>query len=141
MRIMALAATAALLLAAPAATQAPARPQAALDTLAARVGYRYAVVDNHPDCPPAAPGCFLATITLTLPDPLPASLPMDGLSLWFSFANPLLEFAKRANLEARNSQLSAQETLLQLIGGVSKADCQTILGWKHWVASAPCTSV
>jgi hypothetical protein len=30
-----------------------------------------------------------------------------------------------------NGHLSAQETLLQLKGGVSKADRQTILGWKH----------
>ena len=42
-----------------------------------------------------------------------------------------LEVVERANLEALNGHLSAQETLVQLIGGVSKADRQTILGWKH----------
>src|SRR5262249_13524647 len=46
-------------------------------------------------------------------------------------ADPLVEFAARADLEAVNGNPSVQETLSQLIGGVSEADCQALLGWKH----------
>ncbi|QDX27550.1 family 20 glycosylhydrolase [Sphingomonas suaedae] len=74
---------------APAADRADAPSQAALDTLAGTLGYRMAVVDNQPKCPEGVPACFLATITLTLPDTLPSGLPDKGLSLYFSFVNQL----------------------------------------------------
>lgn len=84
---------AALLIVAPvtARSPAPVTGQAMLDSLAAQLGYRYTVVDNHPQCPEAAPGCFLATITLTLPKALPTA--PAGLTLYFSFPNrlPLVE--------------------------------------------------
>lgn len=74
---------------APAAGRGDAPSQAALDTLAGTLGYRMAVVDNQPQCPEGVPACFLATLTLTLPDTLPVGLPDTGLSLYFSFVNQL----------------------------------------------------
>ncbi|MCA1199580.1 carbohydate-binding domain-containing protein [Sphingomonas sp. R647] len=80
----------ALSVAGPAVAQGNAPPQAALDQLAAGLDYRFEVVDNRPVCPEGVANCFLATITLTLPDKLPASLRKGaGLSLYFSFVNPL----------------------------------------------------
>ncbi len=80
----------ALSVAGPAVAQGNAPPQAALDQLAAGLDYRFEVVDNRPACPEGVANCFLATITLTLPDKLPASLRNGAdLSLYFSFVNPL----------------------------------------------------
>lgn len=80
-------------LAAPQALAADISPQASLDRLADTLGYRYQVVDNGPACPTGIEGCFLATITLTIPEKLPDALPTQGLSLYFSFVNrlPLVE--------------------------------------------------
>jgi len=80
-------------LAAPQALAADASSQASLDRLADTLGYRYQVVDNGPACPTGIEGCFLSTITLTIPDKLPDALPRQGLSLYFSFVNrlPLVE--------------------------------------------------
>lgn len=64
--------------------------QAALDQLAAGLDYRFEVVDNRQPCSAGVANCFLATITLTLPETLPESLRKGaGLSLYFSFVNPL----------------------------------------------------
>ncbi|WP_423605117.1 family 20 glycosylhydrolase [Sphingomonas sp. MS122] len=82
------AAVAALVVAVPASGQAEAPSQAALDQLAATLGYRFAVVDNRPQCPAGLDPCFLATITLTVPATAPARLP-DGLALYFSFVDRL----------------------------------------------------
>ncbi|WP_343520242.1 family 20 glycosylhydrolase [Sphingomonas sp.] len=82
------AAVAALVLAAPASAQGAVAPQAALDQLAATLGYRFAVVDNRPQCPAGLEPCFLATITLTVPDSAPSTLP-EGLTLYFSFVDRL----------------------------------------------------
>lgn len=80
----------ALSVAGPAVAQGNAPPQAALDQLAAGLDYRFEVVDNRPTCPQAMANCFLATITLTLPEQLPPSLRKGAdLSLYFSFVNPL----------------------------------------------------
>ena len=88
MRGLGWAAMAALVVAAPAsAGEAPS--QAALDRLADSLGYRFEVVDNGPQCPAQVEGCFLSTITLTVPETLPAGLPEKGLSLYFSFVAPL----------------------------------------------------
>lgn len=80
-------------LAAPQATAAETPSQAALDRLADTLGYRLTMVDNGPECPAGIEGCFLTTITLTLPETLPADMPTKGLSLYFSFVNrlPLVE--------------------------------------------------
>ena len=80
-------------LAAPSALAAEAPSQGALDRLADTLGYRLTMVDNGPACPAGIDGCFLSTITLTLPDTLPADMPTKGLSLYFSFVNwlPLVE--------------------------------------------------
>ena len=80
-------------LAAPSALAAEAPSQGALDRLADTLGYRLTMVDNGPACPAGIDGCFLSTITLTLPDTLPADIPTKGLSLYFSFVNwlPLVE--------------------------------------------------
>lgn len=80
---------AALMVAAPATAQTQVSPQAALDALADSLGYRFEVIDNHPQCPAQIDGCFLSTITLTLPEALPAGLQQEGLSLYFSFVAPL----------------------------------------------------
>lgn len=68
-------------------------PQVSLDRFAETLGYRLETVDNRPSCPVAINGCFLTTITLTIPDAVPATLPIDGLALYFSFVNelPLVE--------------------------------------------------
>ncbi len=83
----------ALMVAAPAAARAEAPGQAALDTLAGSLGYRFEVVDNQPTCPAQSPACFLSTITLTVPTALPAGLSDKGLSLYFSFPTllPMIE--------------------------------------------------
>ncbi|WP_428627800.1 family 20 glycosylhydrolase [Sphingopyxis sp.] len=74
---------------APQASAAETSPQAVLDRFAETIGYRLEVVDNRPICPPGIDACFLSTITLTIPENLPDALPTDGLSLYFSFVNPL----------------------------------------------------
>lgn len=76
-------------LAAPQALAAGTSSQAALDRFADTLGYRVEVVDNRPACPAGIEGCFLSTITLTLPETLPADLPTKGFALTFSFVNPL----------------------------------------------------
>lgn len=80
-------------LAVPQAPAAGTSPQASLDRLADTLGYYYQVVDNGPACPAGIEGCFLSTITLTIPDKLPDALPTQRLSLYFSFVNrlPLVE--------------------------------------------------
>lgn len=67
--------------------------QSALDDLAARLGYRYEVVDNGPECPAGADNCFLATITLDVPEDVPSDFADQGLALYFGFVNrlPLVE--------------------------------------------------
>lgn len=80
---------AAMLVAAPAAARPETPAQVALNTLADTLGYRFAVIDNQPQCPAGQQGCFLSTITLTLPQALPAGLPQKGLSLYFSFPTQL----------------------------------------------------
>jgi|APFEC2959095171_1045051.scaffolds.fasta_scaffold00097_3 hexosaminidase len=79
----------AMMIAAPAAARVEAPAQAALDTLAESLGYRFEVVDNQPTCPEKSPACFLSTITLTVPQALPAGVPGKGLSLYFSFPTQL----------------------------------------------------
>lgn len=75
------------------ALAAEASSQASLDRLADTLGYRLTMIDNRPACPAGIEGCFLSTITLTMPETLPADLPSKGLSLYFSFVNrlPLVE--------------------------------------------------
>src|SRR3546814_5616284 len=79
----------AMVLAAPAARADEAPAQAALDRFADTLGYRFAIVDNHPTCPAGIDGCFLSTITLTMPESIPAALPTQDLSLTFGFVNRL----------------------------------------------------
>ncbi|MBU0823764.1 MAG: carbohydate-binding domain-containing protein [Alphaproteobacteria bacterium] len=79
-----------------AASQAQATevsPQASLDQFADTLGYRLETVDNRPSCPTGIDGCFLTTMTLTIPKTLPDALPTNGLALYFSFVNqlPLVE--------------------------------------------------
>jgi hexosaminidase len=76
-------------LAAPQALAAEAPSQASLDRFADTLGYRLTMVDNRPACPAGIDACFLSTITLTLPETLPADMPTKGLSLYFSFVNRL----------------------------------------------------
>src|SRR3546814_20653388 len=79
----------AMFLAAPAARADEAPAQAALDRFADTFGYRFAIVDNHPTCPAGIDGCFLSTITLTMPESIPAALPTQDLSLTLGFVNRL----------------------------------------------------
>ena len=79
----------AMMVAAPAAARTEVPAQTALDTLADSLGYRFEVVDNQPTCPSQSPACFLSTITLTVPQALPAGVPEKGLSLYFSFPTQL----------------------------------------------------
>ena len=86
-RVMTTAAMAAALPMAPAAFANEAPAQAAFDRFADTLGYRLTMVDNRPACPTGIEACFLSTITLTLPDTVPADL--HSLSLYFSFVNRL----------------------------------------------------
>ncbi|RYD21799.1 MAG: hypothetical protein EOP89_13190 [Lysobacteraceae bacterium] len=61
--------------------------QAALDQLAATLGYRFAVVSNKPVCPGPIKNCFLATLTITTPAKIAQPLPAKGLAIYFSFVN------------------------------------------------------
>src|SRR3546814_10750784 len=95
-------------LAAPQVLAAETGSQASLDRLADTLGYRYTMVDNGPECPAGIDGCFLSTITLTMPENLPPDMPAKGLSLYFSFVNrlPLVEsdvFDERQAVEDRKS--------------------------------------
>lgn len=68
--------------------------QPGLDRLAGEMGYRVEIVDNGPAaCPAGIDGCFLSTVTLTMPATLPAGLKPEALQLYFSFVNrlPLVE--------------------------------------------------
>jgi len=80
-------------LAAPQAMAAESASQPAFDRLADTLGYQLTMVDNRPTCPAGIDACFLSTITLTIPETLPADVPTKGLSLYFSFVNrlPLVE--------------------------------------------------
>ena len=89
MRVAGLIGVAIAALATPQALAAGASSQASLDRLADTLGYRLQVVDNRPACPSGIDACFLSTITLTLPETLPDEGPPKGLSLYFSFVNPL----------------------------------------------------
>lgn len=93
MRVAGWTAMAMAALAAPQALAAEAPSQASLDRLADTLGYRLTMADNRPACPTGIDACFLSTITLTIPETLPADVPTKGLSLYFSFVNrlPLVE--------------------------------------------------
>ncbi len=93
MRVAGWTAMAMAALAAPQALAAEAPSQASLDRLADTLGYQLTMVDNRPACPTGIDACFLSTITLTIPETLPADVPTKGLSLYFSFVNrlPLVE--------------------------------------------------
>ena len=80
-------------LTAPQAQATEVSPQASLDRFAQTLGYRLETLDNRPSCPTGIDGCFLTTMTLTIPETLPDALPTDGLALYFSFVNqlPLVE--------------------------------------------------
>ena len=84
--------TAALPVALVSAAPSPRPTQAALDALAQGLGYRVAILDNHPDrCPGGAASCFRSTITLTMPKTLPPSLASGGFALTYNFVTPLIE--------------------------------------------------
>ncbi len=86
-RAMTITAMAAALLAAVPACAAQPPAQASLDRFADTLGYTLTMVDNGPDCPAGIDGCFLTTITLTVPETVPADL--GQFSLYFSFVNRL----------------------------------------------------
>lgn len=87
------AAMAVALWAAPVAATVETKGQVELNRFADTLGYSYRVIDNRPQCPAGIEGCFLSTITLTLPETLPDVVEVRGLSLYFSFVNrlPLVE--------------------------------------------------
>jgi hexosaminidase len=72
------------------ATPAPIR-QGDLDTLAATMGYRVAILNNHAqDCPGGATQCFVSTITLTMPANLPPALQTGGFDISYNYVRPLI---------------------------------------------------
>lgn len=79
------------------ATTVPRRAppvQADYDALAHDLGFRYAILDNHPEhCPAGTPSCFLATLTFTMPATLPAGIEASDFAIYFSFVRrlPLVE--------------------------------------------------
>jgi hexosaminidase len=92
-RIALLFAAALLPAALPAMTSDPAATvstQPDYDALAREMGVRYEVVDNHPEkCPAGADGCFLSTISFTMPAKLPANVNASDFAIYFSFVNRL----------------------------------------------------
>lgn len=87
------AALAMLFLASPPPARAAGPAQAALDQLAATLGYRFTIVSNRPVCPAKIRNCFLATLTITTPARITQPLPTKGLAIYFSFVSrlPLVE--------------------------------------------------
>lgn len=80
---------------------ATAATQADLDQLAARLGYRFAILDNKPaDCPTAA-ACFISEIAITTPDRLPSDLARRGLEIRYGFTSRVL----RADSDRFDSRL------------------------------------
>src|SRR3546814_9054226 len=73
MRAVGWTATAIAALAAPQVLAAETGSQASLDRLDDTLGYQYAMVDTGPECTAGIDGCFLSTITLTMPANLPAA--------------------------------------------------------------------
>ena len=71
-------------------TEASAR-QAALNTFADHLGYRFAIVDNKPTCPAKIKKCALSTITLKIPRTIPHDLPTADMALYFSYVGTLIE--------------------------------------------------
>ena len=72
----------------------PAVPasQAQLDSLAAKMGVRLAILDNHPaTCPGQANGCFLSELDLGMPEKLPPTFRDGDFKLYFSSVSPVIE--------------------------------------------------
>jgi hexosaminidase len=65
-----------------------AQPQNGLDRLAASLGYRLTIVNNHPANCPDKRACFLSEIEISTPDTLPA-IP-QGLEVRFGFPTRIL---------------------------------------------------
>ena len=68
-----------------------AASQQQLDDLAARMGVRLHILDNHPaNCPGQANGCFLSELDLRLPDRLAPDLASGDFKLFFSSVSPVI---------------------------------------------------
>ncbi|RYD59997.1 MAG: beta-N-acetylhexosaminidase [Sphingomonadales bacterium] len=64
--------------------------QSDYDAFAREMGVRYEVLDNRPaKCPAGAEGCFLSTLTFTMPTRVPAGLSTADFAIFFSFVNRL----------------------------------------------------
>lgn len=63
--------------------------QAGLDRLADQLGYRFTVVDNRPDCPGGAGGCFISEIEVTTPADLAPAL-RDRVEIRFGYVSRIM---------------------------------------------------
>lgn len=64
--------------------------QGEFDAFARDMGVRYEIVDNRPaKCPDKVEGCFLSTISFTMPARVPAGLSASDFAIYFSFVNRL----------------------------------------------------
>ncbi|TPG21622.1 beta-N-acetylhexosaminidase [Sphingomonas koreensis] len=72
------------------ATEPRSATQGDVDNLAASLGYRFAILDNHMgNCPGGAAQCFLSVLTIHTPKSLPASL-TGGITIHYNYVTPLL---------------------------------------------------
>ncbi len=74
----------------------PVQPldQREFDAFAQNLGLRYEITDNYPArCPQGVDGCFLTTLTITMPSEVPIHARENDFSIYYSFVNrlPLVE--------------------------------------------------
>lgn len=82
----------AVLMASALSSAAHAATQQQLNSLAANMGVRVAILDNHPaNCPGQTGGCFLSELDLTMPARIPGDLAAGDLQLFFGSVSPVIQ--------------------------------------------------
>ena len=82
----------AFLIASTVASPTLAASQQELNSLAAEMGVRLVIRDNHPaSCPGQANGCFLSELDLKMPQNLAGDLAGGDFKIYFSSVNPVIQ--------------------------------------------------